>query len=72
MDCFSYIGQDVDPIYLLLSKVTQDQPIQIERFEISLNNHGLYEIKSDEIHEAKPDLDSCYKFVKATIYHILS
>ncbi|WP_368653244.1 hypothetical protein AB4Y30_16350 [Ornithinibacillus sp. 4-3] len=60
---YDYFPKQNDPLYIALSKVTEEKPIQLGNFTITLNTFGIYEILSDDIHEAKDSLDACYHYL---------
>lgn len=62
---YDYFPKQNDPLYLVLSKIPKGGTINLGEFEITLNKFGIYEIISENIHEARDCLDKCYEFLNS-------
>ena len=58
---YDFFPKQNDPLYLTLEKLTTGDSVQLGEFTVTLNKFGIYEITSEQIHEAKDSLDACYQ-----------
>jgi hypothetical protein len=55
---YDYLGVESDPIYQKLKLLKKGQKVKLDSLTISLNNSGIYEIKSVNLH------DGCYNYLQ--------
>lgn len=63
LSLYDYVGKEKDPIFLLISKLKENETMAINEFEVKKNQFGKYEIENEDTHEVTPTLDDCYKFI---------
>ncbi|WP_026908924.1 hypothetical protein [Paucisalibacillus globulus] len=61
---YDYLGFETDPMYLKLKQLKKGQRTSLGSLTILLNNSGLYEVVTDDLHDAFINIKECYKFLK--------
>jgi hypothetical protein len=61
LSIYDELGFSDDPVYCLLANLKEETSISIGEYIIERTAFGMYEIKSDEIHECKQTIEACYK-----------
>ncbi|MEN2465938.1 hypothetical protein [Ornithinibacillus sp. JPR2-1] len=60
---YDYLGLDADPFYLKLKQLKKGNQIKLGSLIVHLNNLGIYEVSSNDIHEGFKNITECYQFV---------
>lgn len=58
------LDRKYDSLYLLISKIRENETIYINEYEIHLNEEGIYEIKSKDKHLYKYSIEDCFLYLK--------
>lgn len=66
LSIYHELGFSVDPVYEKLARVTENNSVLINGYEVCKNFKGLYEIASNDIHDCASSLRQCY--VKLSMY----
>lgn len=63
INIYDLIGGIKDPVYEMVASLKKGQSVEVEDMQLSLNQHGLYEISNEELHESFIDVRDCYRFI---------
>lgn len=67
MNVYEVIGREDDPIYSRLTKLQENDEIQIDELRIRKTDK-FYEVENADLHEGFKTVERCYEFISSNVF----